>query len=191
MNLHIPSRFAHATGWRIYAAGVLVCAGLSAAAYFFGVEPALAQREASAVSAAELDARRQRATDLAESLGSIRRTLAQTTREVEALPLRLEPAGNINHRLARIADLADELGLGLDEVQPDVPVDGSHYQTVPIRIGGSGTYPACADFLHRLRTHFPDVSVRSFEITNPQPSREHPTATFRVELVWYTAPVKK
>jgi len=67
------------------------------------------------------------------------------------------------------------------------PADGPDYQTVPILIARSGTYPNCAKFLHRLRKEFPDTAVRSFETTNNSSSPDNPTATFQVELVWHAA----
>ena len=111
--------------------------------------------------------------------------------QVASLPLRLEPATSINPRLARLADLAGESGLVLDEIQPGPAADGSHYQTVPIRLAGGGSYPAVAVFLHRLRERFPDTAVRSFECSNTAPGADRPSAAFRAELAWYTAPVAK
>ena len=46
--------------------------------------------------------------------------------------------------------------------KPGQPVDAPQCQMVPIRIGGSGTYPAVGAFLHRLRVRFPDSGLRSF-----------------------------
>ena len=69
--------------------------------------------------------------------------------------------------------------------------DSAHYQTVPIRISGSGSYPGCARFLHELRTRFPDTSCKSFELTNPNPVRDHNVGNFKFELTWYTAPVSR
>jgi hypothetical protein len=175
--------------WQVYGIGLIVCAGLSAAAYLFGVQPALAAREADEAYAADLQGRRQNAVDLAATLTAARQKLEQTRREVAGLKLRLEPAAGVNQRLARLADLATAAGLEINEVQPGAATDSPHYQVVPIRISGTGTYPACAQFLHQLRVKFPDTAARSVEVANPSPTRDHTAGTFRFDLAWYTAPV--
>ncbi len=121
---------------------MVACAGLSVAAYALGVQPALAAREADEAYAADLQGRRQNAADLAATLATARQKLEQTRREVAGLPLRLELAAGVNQRLAKLADLATAAGLEINEVQPGAAADAPHYQVVPIRISGTGTYPA-------------------------------------------------
>ena len=177
--------------WRIYAVGAAVCAGVTAGAYVLGVEPAMAKQQAHQADVAELESRRKKAADLHAELGAARRTLTDTQREVEELPLRLDSASTVNRRLARLADVALESGLNLDELQPGTPVDAPHYQTVPLRLVGTGSYTACATFLHELRKQFPDTAAKSFDSSNPNPARDQATGTFRFELVWYTSPAHK
>jgi hypothetical protein len=193
MSQHAKSKSpVHGAGWwRTYAIGGVVCAALTAASYLFGIEPAMARHDAALAEQAEFDARQQKQHDLDRSLAATHRQLEKTRKDVAGLPLQLESASAVNRRLARLADLAGETGVVLDEVQPSPAVDGAFYQTVPIRIGGSGSYPACAMFLHRLRDRFPDTAVKSFDCSNPGPIGDHPTAKFKAELAWYTTPTKK
>ena len=195
MNQSNAPRPGKSNSWQIYATGVAVCAAVSAGAYLAGIEPALARRAEAAANTAELQTRRENAAQLAGTLAATRRKLAETNRELAGLTLRLESAATLNSRLARLSDLAIEAGLTLDEVQPGTPADGAHYQTVPIRIVGAGTYPACAAFLRRLRERFPDTSVRSFELASSNPlrhgGRDPIPAVFRVELTWHTALPRK
>lgn len=186
-----PSAGARRTGWKAYAIAAGACGLMTAGAWFFGVDPAMAKRDAAAADFAELDDRQHKAKGLADNLATARRQLADTNRQVDALPLRLEPAAAVNARLSRLAHAAWETGLGVDEIQPGPAADGPFYQTVPIRVSGTGTYPTCAAFLHQLRMQFPDTAVRSFDCINPSPARDKPMATYRLELVWYTAPVRK
>jgi Tfp pilus assembly protein PilO len=174
--------------WPVYGVGLIVCVGLSAATYLLGVQPALASRTADEAYAADIQGRRQNAADLAVKLTATRQKLEQTRREVAGLSLRLEPATDVNQRLAKLADLATAAGLEINEVQPGAAADSPHYQVVPIRISGTGTYPASAQFLHQLREKYPDTAARSIEIANPSPTRDHTAGTFRFELMWYTAP---
>jgi hypothetical protein len=86
-----------------------------------------------------------------------------------------------------VTALAVEGGLVIDEMQPRTAEDAPHYRAVPVRIVGKGAYPACARFLHRLRTEFPDTGVRSFEAAHGGPDPEAPDVTFDLELLWFTA----
>jgi len=72
-------------------------------------------------------------------------------------------------------------------MRPGVIAESADYQAVPILIAGSGTYPNCAKFLHKLRHTFPDTAVRSFETTNNSASPDSPAATFQFELTWHAA----
>ena len=198
MSLHAKSKSSssfsavHTPGWwRTYAVAGAICAALTVGSYLFGIEPAMAHHDAALAEQADFDARVQKQRDLDRSLASTHRQLEKTRKDVAALPLQLESASAVNRRLARLADLAGETGVTLDEVQPAPAVDGAFYQTVPIRIAGSGGYPACAAFLHRLRDRFPDTAVKSFDCSNPGPIGDHTTAKFKAELAWYTTPVKK
>ena len=143
----------------------------------------MARHDAALAEQAEFDARQQKQHDLDRSLAATHRQLEKTRKDVAGLPLQLESASAVNRRLARLADLAGETGVVLDEVQPSPAVDGaSLYQTVPIRIAGSGSYPACAMFLHRLRDRFPDTAVKSFDCSNPGRSATTPPRSSRPRL---------
>ena len=182
-----PNKF---SPWRIYLGGAIVCASLSAAAYGIGVRPASLRRAEQVTKQTELRTTRQKANKLAGQLNTARAELARVNESIASLPLRLEPVTQINQRLARLTDLADSIKpvkLTIDEMRPGVISEGRDYKTVPIYIAGNGTYPACAAFLHGLRTTFPDMAVLSFDTTNNSASPDAPAATFQFELVWHAA----
>ena len=173
---------------KIYLAGAAVCALVSTGTYFVGVRPALAWHAEQAGRQNELRSARQKAANL---LGTRNATQAQLNAVNDALQrqsLRLEPVSTVNHRLASLTELATrECGLVIDEMRPGAIVETPDYHTVPILIAGSGTYPHCAKFLHKLRRTFPDTAVRSFETTNNSASPDSPAATFQFELTWHAA----
>jgi Tfp pilus assembly protein PilO len=178
--------------WQTVAAAVVVCVGLTAAAYALGVGP-LRQRHADAEAAREvLRERRAEGARVAASVAELQRELAGAKAEMERSPLRLQPAVRVNQRLEAIAWLASECGLALDEMRPGTPSDSTHYQTVPIRIVGAGGYAACATFLRRLRVTFGDMGVRTFDASNNAITpTAAPSAMFQAELVWFTEPPRK
>ena len=172
--------------WRVCGLGVLACAALSAGSYLLGVRPALGRQAERVAAEQDLKDHLAQAERAAADLVAVRRRLVVAGEELAALPLRLEPASGVNRRLNELAQVAAAAGVTLNEVQPQPAVDGPHYQTVPIRVAGTGSYPACAAFLHALRARFPDTSVRAFEAVNPAAARTGNVATFRVELAWHT-----
>jgi Tfp pilus assembly protein PilO len=173
---------------KVYACAGAVCAAMAAGAYLFGVRPASARYDDYVARQAELRAARQKAANLLGVRNATQNQLNAVNDALQKLTLRLEPASTVNQRLSKLTDLATrECQLVIDEMRPMPPADGADYQTVPILIAGSGTYPNCAKFLHRLRRDFPDTAVKSFETTNNSSSPDNPTATFQVDLVWHAA----
>lgn len=177
------------TCWTIFAAGAGVCAAVSLVLWFAVLSSALQQRDARRAMSAELTARRQKAGQAAGALARARREAAAVEKTLEKTALRLEPATRVNDRLSRLTALANACGLSVDEVQPGRTVDGPHYQTVALRLAASGNYPAAARFLHRLHDAFPDTGVRTMETNNASPNPLVPAVAFRVDLLWYAAPV--
>jgi Tfp pilus assembly protein PilO len=177
--------------WQVYATGTVICAALTGAAYVLGIQSAQAEYAAHQADLTELKSRQRKAAALGADLAEAHGLLEKTMREVSQLPLRLEPATAVNRRLSELDGLCEDSALSIDERRPGPAVNHPHYQTVTINLVGSGTYPACATFLHELRKRFPDTAVRSFESSNPSPGRNQSKGTFRFELVWYTAPVAK
>jgi Tfp pilus assembly protein PilO len=169
--------------WRVYAVCVLTCAGLSAGGYALGVAPAMSRAAQAESDRVELADRKQRAADLTAQVANSRADLAATREALVALPLRLEPAALVNERIAKLTDMASDARLSVSEIRPGIATEGRDFDSVPITIAGTGSYPACADFLHRLHDRFPDTAVRSFRAGQA----EGGTASFSVDLVWHTA----
>lgn len=188
MNPSIPPHAAaqRRTYWQTVGAAVAVCAAVTAGGYCLGVSPAIEHLAEHQAKLDDLADRRAKASALRADLSAARRRLEQTNRAVADLPLRLEPAAALNGRLHRLAEAATAAGVSLNEMQPQPPIDGAHYQTVPVKVSGGGTYPACAAFLHVLRTDFPDTAVRTIEASNPAPGRDGNAVAFRLDLAWHT-----
>ena len=169
--------------WRVYAVCALTCVALSAAGYALGVAPAMARAARAEADRVELSNRKQHAADLTAQAAGSRADLAATREALAALPLRLEPAALVNERIAKLTDMASDARLSVSEIRPGIVTEGRDFDSVPITIAGTGTYPACADFLHRLHDRFPDTAVRAFRAGQT----EGGAASFSVDLVWHTA----
>ena len=172
--------------WHLGAGVVSVCAALTGAAYALGIGPQLERHDREIVLRQQLRERQAQAAQLASTLAGVNDELSQARAELQRMPLRLQPATRINQRIEAVARLATECGLALDEVRPGGPVDAAHYQTVPVRIVGAGSYPACGTFLRKLRETFGDMGVRTFTAKNNGGAPASPAAIFQAELVWFT-----
>lgn len=169
--------------WKLYASALLTCLALSAAGYALGVSPAMSRAAQTAADRAELAERRKQAGELSAATTAARADLVVTRDALAALPLKLEPASAVNQRLARLANMAAESNLSVAEVRPGALAEGRDFDSVPISIAGTGTYPACAAFLHRLHDRFPDTAVRSFRAGQAEAG----SASFGIDLVWHTS----
>jgi Tfp pilus assembly protein PilO len=176
----------HPFPWQLAAVAAVACAGLTVGAYAVGVRPILAQRQHESAQREALQDKRATASDLSGKATDLERELTAAKEVLARTPVRLQPATLVNERLVALARLATECGLALDEVRPGNPTDATHYQTVPIRIVGSGSYPSCATFLRNLRKTFGDMGIRTFNAANVGAVSATPSANFQAELVWFT-----
>ncbi len=184
-----PSNIKHP--WlRIDAAGAGVCLALTLVVYALGVHPLVRQQSEMVQRERELQDRRKEAGDMAVALTNLRRELAVVEQSLVESPLRLQAVSAVNQRLALITKLASEQQLQLNEIQPGQSTRGTHYDTVPIAIAGTGRYRTIAAFLNLLHTTFPDTGVWAFSITG-SPAQPDAPANFRFTLAWYAAPIQR
>jgi Tfp pilus assembly protein PilO len=172
--------------WQLCCVAVAGCIGLSVAAYMLGISPLLQQREHDTAQQQLLADRRATASQVSSAVANVQRDLAAAKQALANTPVRLQPATLVNQRLEAVARVATECGVALDEMRPGSAADSTHFQTVPIRIVGSGRYPACATFLRTLRATFGDMGVRTFQAANSAAASATPSALFQAELVWFT-----
>lgn len=175
--------------WKIDSIGALVLIGLSAVAYFAGVNPLLQRHAMVQNQRIELAAARDKSGETQQMLSVLNRQLGVARKSLAASPLCLQPVAGLNQRLALVTDLATRGGAGLDDLQPGKSTAGAQYDVLPIHVAGTGTFPAFAGLLHQLRQDFPDTALGSLEISG-NPQDEAGAAKFSVELLWYTEPSK-
>lgn len=177
------------TNWKlrkIDAAGMGLCIVGVLLFHLSGIRPILRRRENLVAQEQQLKAQRRSELTLDERAAALRDTLAGVRRALTESHVKLQPAGQINRRIARLADLASGSGLKVNQIQPGKASRRPKHVTVPIRLLGSGSYRAWAAFLHNLAEGFPDTSVHSFELSGNPGTRVAP-AEFQIDLVWYAA----
>jgi len=167
-------------------AGIAICAVLVVAAYVVGIRPIVLRREGLSVQLARLKEQHENARKLSDKVARIASEITQIKQELVDNPIRLEPAGKINSRIARIADIVGGCGLKLDQLRPDKSFSGRRYHTVPICLVGTGSFPTCVKVLRVLQRTFPDTAISSFEVTG-DPTKPLDPPRLRVDLLWYAA----
>lgn len=124
--------------------------------------------------------------DLNAFLVDQRTRLAEIRASLRKENIRLESARNVNQRIASLTSLAAGTGLIVSEVLPGQTTRSTRFDSVPVRMNGTGSYPTCVAFLCKLTQTFPDTSVGSFELAG-DPQKPGTPAKFNVNLIWHAA----
>ena len=168
--------------------GAILCVLITLPVFLTPLNPLLRPQAASADQQGDTRSLGEKAGKLTASLAAHRARLEELNRVLGAEAVRLEPARDLNSRLAKLTDLAVLAGLRVDEILPGSGTSGPHSRKMPIYLRARGRLPVCATFLHRLSTSLPDTFARSFELVgNPQKPQDPPE--FRVHLVWHALPL--
>jgi Tfp pilus assembly protein PilO len=170
-------------------AGAAACAAVVAALVFGGLLPLLHHRGDAEARRHDLVTQRQRAGAAKASLAKLEKQLAEARSDLARYPVRLEDARRVNHRLARITDLATARGLEVQGVEPGAVTRGPRYQTIALKLTGNGGYRGCVQFLHDLHDQLPDTAVTAVRLAG-NPQQDGAPSTFDFELRWYAAPAQ-
>ncbi len=175
--------------WQIDAAGVGICVLLTLLLIFGGIQPLLSSRANFESQRQLLDQRSSHAMKLDLAKAQITNSLNLVRNTLEASPLRLSPATDVNLRLSQISSRATRSGLDINEIRPGLSAASSRYETIPVLLAGSGSFSRCTQFLRSLHEEFPDTAVRSLElIAGPIEPGRPSNATFSFDLRWHAAP---
>lgn len=173
----------------IDAACAAACAIVLVALVFGGILPLLHHRGDAQARRRELIKQHHRVEVAKSSFVSMQAKLAAARAALAQNPIHLEDAGRINHRLARINELASGRGLQVQGVDPGTVNPGTRYQTIDMKINGQGGYRGCVQFLRDLHDQFPDTAVTAFRLSgNPQETDQ--PAVFNFDLRWYASPAQ-
>ena len=171
----------------IDAVGVVVIGACTALAYVLGVHPVIDARQVAEREHARLQAEIARAENAELAVRAARNRDAALSARLAAA-VRLEPAGVLNDRIARLSSLAGDYRLGIERLAPASARAGrdSTWVEVPMTLGGSGAFADCLAFLSDMHYSHPDVLISGFRITGTGAAngRETPVQ-FGFDLVWY------
>ncbi len=171
----------------IHAIGGGCCLALTVAGYLLVARPVIQTQFEQASLRAELLGHQQRITELDRAERVLENKDHRIEQDLAHDQLSLQGVGHLNRRLALIVDSAVASDIDLTETRSGTITDGQMYQTVPISLTGTGSYPGFAAYLRRLHERLPDTCVVSFELSG-SPGRQDTPDRFRYDLLWYAAP---
>ena len=173
--------------WQIDLAGLIVCIGVSVAAYFLGLDPLLQQRSRMTAQRGELVEEKRQCVMLEAALTTLKKKAIGIRQELTEADVALESKDRINHRLT---ELATVLGCGemqIDAVHTGQISKGRYCDLVPIRISGQSSYLESAAAFHELYRTLRDVSIVGFKLEGASGSSGQ-ARSFRIDMFWYAAP---
>lgn len=180
-------RFNEIRAWHVDVAGAVLCILLALVAYFGVLLPITNRQSAARALEHEIAVLETEADGLQRRAEQLRADLAEARSNLADVDLTLQPAEQMNRRLADIVELAGASGMVIDETQTDEVQRHTSHSTVPVALTGTGSYTACAQFLHELSRALPDVKVLGFELSgNAAPGSGNDSFSF--DLAWYAAP---
>jgi Tfp pilus assembly protein PilO len=157
--------------------------------YYGGLAPLMRERDSTLAHRDELKARQENASSLAASVARVRSQLNTVREAIDKTPLKLQPSRLVNTRLAELTELATAQGLQIEHVEPSPSRAAGRYEIVPLRMAGMGRFPTCVQFLHKLRSGFPDTGIAGFQLSgNPSAAG---TGRFELELHWFATPSRQ
>jgi Tfp pilus assembly protein PilO len=170
----------------VHAAGVCIIALIAAGGYIGCVAPARAAQDRNAALRASLAEASEEESGLRRRQRETEIRLREAREAVLARGVNLRPSDQLNAQVERVSSLAAELGLVVDSLSSDAPVDDAQFRRVPLRLSGRAGVASIADFMRSVRARLPDVTVRAFEIRADLASPGQ-GATVQMELDWHTS----
>jgi hypothetical protein len=181
------NRKSNILAWHIDVAGAVVCAGLAAIAHFGVIRPIMNRQNEAKVLELEIGALQEQTDAMRGTARRMQTALDDARVALADVDLTLQPAEQMNRRLADIVTLAGECGMVIDETRTDEIQRHTNHSTIPVGLSGGGSYSACAKVLNALAGRLPDVKVLAFELSN-NTQRTSGNDRFTFDLAWYAAP---
>lgn len=173
-------------GWRIHVFGVAACLLVAGLMYVVLIAPTINTQKEHARLMPLVSEKQESLRNARFILTELKQSLEDTQAQVQALPLRLDSASQVNSRLARIADLAATAGLEVHAMQPEDTWGGDRFDTVPIVLTGEGDYRKITGFMRQVNEQLADIAVIGFTMSSKDSISGR--AEFGIGLAWYTMP---
>lgn len=173
--------------WIIDVVACLICAAVTGGVIVGIVNPMLSKRATQSQQREQLTNEEQKCSRLSAAVLSMRKRTNALQHELDTGAVHLEPAGEINHKIARLTSLLGDCNLELEDIQTQPPISQSRCNLVPIHIVGQGRYIQSTRFLKQLHQNLPDIAVTDFDLEGAPAVASDP-GQFTFDLCWFAAP---
>ncbi len=169
---------------RTHAVGVAVVVGAALAVYAAVIGPRFAAAELLTANRTRLMQIQVDATHAGEAARAAELAAQKLAAQLAKGGATLRPASALNSVIAEISGAAESGWLKLSEISPGVEVSSSSHVRFPIRIRGTGNYPAVTRLVGVLHTRFPDLALVSFSLHADAASPKAP-ASVVLDFEWF------
>ena len=153
------------------------------------IKPMLSKHSTLIKQRQQLVSEEQKCSRLSAAVLSMRKRSNALQLELETGAIHLDPADQMNQRIAQLTRLLGDCNLELEDIQTQSPIPHRRCDLVPIHIVGLGGYIESTRFLEKLHQSLPDIAVASFRL-NGTPGIGTVPGQFSFNLCWFAAPSK-
>lgn len=164
--------------------GWVAVAALTAGGYVAVAQPLVRSRIQTAGLLRTAEQTRQQVDEIRNQAAGLEREILKRDAEARDLAKHLRPIAQLNTRLEFVSNIAAKRDLKVLIMSPGAPVERQGYSTVPVKLGGLGTFVAAQAFIADLAAEMPDFAVERIELAGnaDDPQRE---PRFELDLVWF------
>jgi type IV pilus assembly protein PilO len=147
---------------------------LTAANFFFGIQPLEVQMERQQAEQRKLDLELAEKSEIAQNLNERRREMDVLEQRLAEALTELPENKDIEELLAQINDLGKKSGLEIARVEPgpETVGGGDFFARIPIKMVVSGNYHEIAMFLQEVSTMRRIVNVNNIKLDTPKVKNE-------------------
>lgn len=180
-----PRRFRHkGVDW----IGAFCALVIAAAAFWFGVKPVLLSGTDVRRLTGQVTSSQKQLEEARVAHRELQQAAADARRRLDAMAIELDTSDQLASRQAGIGRVFRDTQVNVEQFSVGTVEKGEHLDVVPLRINGKGTSPDVIAAMHTLRQRFPDVAIRSFQISlGGRDSDQKQQVLFGFDLAWYIA----
>ncbi len=173
--------------WAIDGIAMLFCLMVSAGVYGGLVAPMLSKRATLVQQKEQLTREEQKCSRLNSAVLAMRKRCNTLQEELETGAVQLDPTSRMNQRIAQLTALLQEHDLVLEDIQTLPAIAHRRCDLLPIRMVGTGNYPASTQFLNALYEELPDMTICNVSLSGA-PGVPTFIGQFAFDLCWFAAP---
>ncbi len=157
---------------------------IASTAFWFGVKPVLLSEEDTRRLGSQMQQSNVQLEDAQSQFRQVRREIKTIRARLEQLAIVLDAPDQLASRQDEISRVFHEAGLTINQLSVGTVERGELLDVIPLRLSGSGAFPAVVATMHTVREVFPDMAVTLFQI-GAAGGGEKRGVGFSFDIAWY------